>query len=145
MATDISNLMQAVLNAQAQSAAQQAESNERTANLMQSMAQGLSAMVEQMTKQGQNQEPQAQKPKFESLGGKVLEKVKKFTGGEEEWTDWSDDMRMIVDMQSLTLSKLMKHVESHGEKSVDQAVKDLVEDDVEEYQHNYTDAKRLAH
>ena len=54
-------------------------------------------------------------------------------------------MRMIVDMQSLTLSKLMKHVESHGEKSVDQAVKDLVEDDVEEYQHNYTDAKRLSH
>ena len=100
---------------------------------MQSMVQGLSAVVEQMTKQGENQEPQAQKPKFESLGGKVLEKVKKFTGGEEEWTDWSDDMRMIVDMQSLTLSKLMKHVESHGENSVDQAVKDLVEDDVEEY------------
>ena len=73
MATDISNLMQAVLNAQAQSAAQQAESNERTANLMQSMVQGLSAVVEQMTKQGENQEPQAQKPKFESLGGKVLE------------------------------------------------------------------------
>ena len=145
MATDIGNMMQQVLNAQAQSAAEQAAANERTANLMQNMVQGLSAMVEQMTKQGATQEPQVQKPKFESLGGKVLEKVKKFTGGEEEWTDWSDDMRMIVDMQSLTLSKLMKHVESHGEKSVDQAVKDLVEDDVEEYQHNYTDAKRLSH
>ena len=118
MATDIGNMMQQVLNAQAQSAAEQAAANERTANLMQNMVQGLSAMVEQMTKQGATQEPQVQKPKFESLGGKVLEKVKKFTGGEEEWTDWSDDMRMIVDMQSLTLSKLMKHVESHGEKSV---------------------------
>ena len=93
MATDIGNMMQQVLNAQAQSAAEQAAANERTANLMQNMVQGLSAMVEQMTKQGATQEPQVQKPKFESLGGKVLEKVKKFTGGEEEWTDWSDDMR----------------------------------------------------
>ena len=82
---------------------------------------------------------------MEKLGGKILEKVKKFTGGEEEWVEWSEDLRMIVDMQAPKLAKVMKHVENHGEKAEDKAVKDLVEEDVEEYQQDHTDMARLSH
>ncbi len=47
-------------------------------------------------------------------------------------------------MQSQKLAKVMKHVETHGEKAFDKAVKDL-EEDAEEYQHDYTDMDRLSH
>ena len=83
-------------------------------------------MLERMTKQEAGQEESAKKPSFEKLGGKILEKVKKFTGGEEEWVEWSEDLRMIVDMQAPKPAKVTKHVETHGEKAVDKAVKDLV-------------------
>ena len=71
--------------------------------------------------------------------------MKQFTGGEEEWIEWSEDLRMIIDMKSAKLAKVMKHVETHGETAVDKAVIDLVEEDVEEYQQDYTDMTRLTH
>ena len=98
-----------------------------------------------MTKQEAGQEESAKKSSFEKLDGKIFEKVKTFTGGEEEWIEWSEDFRMIIDMKSPELAKVMKHVENHGEKAVDKAVKDLVEEDVEEYQQDYTDMARLYH
>ena len=52
---------------------------------------------------------------------------------------------MIIDMKSPKLAKVMKHVEIHGENTVEKAVKDLVEEDVEEYQQNYSDMSRLSH
>ena len=44
--------------------------------------------------------------------------MKKFTGVEEEWIEWSEDLRMIIDMKSPKLAKVMKHVGNHGEKPV---------------------------
>ena len=129
MATDIGGIMEAL---QAQ------------AGLMSSMMQGMSAMLERMTKQEAGQDEPAKKPKYEQLGGKLLEKVKKFNGGEEEGVEWSDDLRMYIDMQATKLAKVMKYVETHGEKSVDKAVKDLVEEDVEEHQQDYSDMDRLS-
>ena len=39
----------------------------------------------------------------------------------------------------------MKHVELHGEKNVSKAVEDLVAEDEEEYQQDYSDMSRLSH
>ena len=51
---------------------------------------------------------------------------------------------MYIDMQTPQLAKVMKHVETHGEKSIDKAVKDLVEEGVEEYQQDYSEMDRLS-
>ena len=96
---------------------------------MHSMMQGMSAMLERMTKQEAGQEESAKKSSVEKLDGEIFEKVNKFTGGEEEWIEWSEDLRMMIDMKSPKLAKVMMHVENHGEKAVDKAVKDLVEED----------------
>ena len=105
------------------------------------VVQGMAALLERMTRREdapQNEANQDRpKPQYnEKLDGKLFEKVKTFTGGEEEWTEWSEDLRLIVDMKSSKLAKVMKHVELHGEKAVDKAVKDLVEEDVQEYHQN---------
>ena len=102
-------------------------------------------MLEGMIKQEAGQDESAKKSSFEKVDGKVFEKVKKFTGGEEEWTEWSEDLRMIIDMKSPKLAKVMKHVELHGEKTVKKAVTDQVEEDVEEYQQDYSDMSRLSY
>ena len=39
---------------------------------------------------------------------------------------------MIIDMKSPKLANVMKYVEHQGEKTLEKAVKDLVEEDVEE-------------
>ena len=62
------------------------EALQQPAGLMHSMMQGMSAMLERMTKQEAGQDESATKSAFENRDGKVFEKVKKFTGGEEEWT-----------------------------------------------------------
>ena len=108
------------------------------------MTQAMAAMMERLTKQGASQNESAKKSKCGQLGGKLLEKMKKFTGGEEEWVEWSDEFRMYIDMQTPQLAKVMRHVETHGEKSVDKAVKDLVEEDVEEYQQDYSEMDNLS-
>ena len=49
------------------------------------------------------------------LQGKMFESYKKFSGGEEEWMDWSEDFRMMVEMKSERLSMMMEYVEVMGE------------------------------
>ena len=103
MATDVGGIMEAL---------------QQQTGLMHSMMQGMSAMLERMTKQEAGQDESAKKSKCGQLGGKLLEKMKKFTGGEEEWVEWSDEFRMYIDIQTPQLAKVMKHVETHGEKSI---------------------------
>ena len=54
MATDVGGIMEAL---------------QQQAGLMHSMIQGMSAMLERMTKQEAGQEEAAKKPSFEKLGG----------------------------------------------------------------------------
>ena len=98
----------------------------------------MAALLERMTRRenaSQNEAANPERPKphyHEKLGGKLFEKMKKFTGGEEEWIEWSDEFRMIIDMKSPKLAYIMKHVENHGEKAVEKAVREMV--DLEERQ-----------
>ena len=119
------------------------EALQQQAGLMSSMMQGMSAMLERMTKQGAGQEESAKKSSFEKLDENIFEKVKKCTGGEEEWIEWSEEFRMFVDMSSPKLANLMKHAEIHGEMEVEQAVREILggADLAEEY----VDMARLSH
>ena len=78
------------------------------------------------------------------LDGKLLRELKKFKGGEEEWTEWSEDFKMIIEMRCQKVAKLMKYVELHGEMSTEKAVNGVVEEDVEEYQTDYTNMSTLS-
>ena len=83
---------------------------------------------------------------YEKLDGELFEKMKKLTGGEEEWIEWSDELHMIIDMKSPKLANIMKHVENHGENVVEKAVREMV--DLEErvdLVDDYADMARLSH
>ena len=77
MVTDVGGIMEAL---------------QQQAGLMSSMMQGMSAMLERMTKQEAGQDESAKKSSFEKLDGKIFEKVKRFTGGEEDSIEWSEDL-----------------------------------------------------
>ena len=53
------------------------------------------------------------------MDGKLLRELKNFKGGEEEWTEWNEDFKMIIEMRCQTVAKLMKYVELHGEMSTE--------------------------
>ena len=51
---------------------------------------------------------------------------------------------MIIEMRCQKVAKLMKYVELHGEMSTEKAVNGVVEEDVEEYQTDYTNMSTLS-
>ena len=79
----------------------------------------MAALLERMTRRenaSQNEAANPERPKphdHEKLDGKLFEKLKKFTGGEEEWTEWSEDLRIVIGVKSPKLATVMKHVELH--------------------------------
>ena len=120
MATDVAGVNVAgIMEMLQQQAQQQTGLMQNMMTQTSSMTQAMAAMMERLTKQEASQDESAKKSKCGQLGGKLLEKMNKFTGGEEEWVEWSDEFRMYIDMQTPQLAKVMKHVETHGEKSID--------------------------
>ena len=102
---------------QANQTANQELQRNQTAQVTQ-VVQGMAALLERMARRenaSQNEAANMERPKpqyYEKLGGKLFEKMRKFTGGEEEWIEWSDEFRMIIDMQS---PKLCQPHETRGD------------------------------
>ena len=58
--------------------------------------------------------------------------------------EWSEEFKIIVDIKSPNLAKVMQHVELHGEMPTEKAVNGAVAEDVEEYQTDYTNVSTLS-